>query len=153
MLLNSDAWGASVFPILPELIVSTDDTTEYIFKGMCEEQPKCVLATKLSIMKRGTNVLYQVQDSKSMSRMRVKLNFTFTIMGNRFPLVVTMAGLTEWEMSRQDFVHVEIPGLCIGGGGVSVDQNNHCGHFLCITQKEQKRLGSNTIKRRYSFTG
>jgi hypothetical protein len=41
MLLNcvSDAWGTSVFPVLPELIVSTDDKTEYIFEGMCEEQP------------------------------------------------------------------------------------------------------------------
>ena len=53
MLLNcvSDAWGASVFPLLPELIVSTDDTTEYIFEGTCDEQPKFVLATKSSIMK------------------------------------------------------------------------------------------------------
>ncbi len=35
MLLDmvSAAWGTSVYPMLPELIVSTDDTTEYIFKG------------------------------------------------------------------------------------------------------------------------
>jgi hypothetical protein len=60
MLLNcvSDALGTSVFPLLPELIVSTDDTTEYIFEGACEGQPKFVLATKSSIMKRGTNALY-----------------------------------------------------------------------------------------------
>jgi hypothetical protein len=60
MLLNcvSDALGTSVFPLLPELIVSTDDTTEYTFEGACERQPKFVLATKSSIMKRGTNALY-----------------------------------------------------------------------------------------------
>ena len=42
MLLNcvSDALGTSVFPLLPEMIVSTDDTTEYIFEGACEGQPK-----------------------------------------------------------------------------------------------------------------
>jgi len=62
-----------------------------------------------------------VQDCKSMNGMRVKLTFTFTAMGNCFPLVVTVTGLTEWEMSGKDFVHVEIPGLCIGEGGVSVD--------------------------------
>jgi hypothetical protein len=64
MLLKcvSGAWGTSVFPVLPELIVSTDNTTEYVFEGTCEEQPKFVLATKSSIMKRGTNALYQVQD-------------------------------------------------------------------------------------------
>jgi hypothetical protein len=40
-------------------------------------------------------------------------------MGNCFPLVVTVAGLTEKEMPGKDFVHVQIPGLCIGGGGVT----------------------------------
>jgi len=53
MILNcvSAALGTSVFTLLPELIVSTDDTTEYIFEGTCEGQPKFVLATKSSIMK------------------------------------------------------------------------------------------------------
>ncbi len=117
----ADAWGTSVFPILPKLIVSTDDMTEYILEGMCNEQPKCVLATKSLIMKRGSNALYQVQDSKLMSWTRVKLTFTFTAMGYCFPIVVTVMGLTEWEMPGKDFVNVKIPGLCIGGEGVSVD--------------------------------
>ena len=52
-----------------------------------------------------------------MNGMRVKLTFTFTAMGNCFPLVVTVTGLTKWEMSGKDFVHVEISQLCIGGGG------------------------------------
>ena len=111
MLLNcvSDAWGTSVFPLLPELIVSTNDTTEYIFEGACNEQPTFVLATKSSIMKQEANTLYQVQDSKSMSRMRVKLTSTLTAMGKCFPLVMMVAGLSEWEMSGKDFVHIEIP--------------------------------------------
>ena len=134
MLLNcvSDALGTSVFPLLPELIVSTDDTTEYIFEGTCEGQPQFVLATKSSIMKRGTNALYRVQDCKSMNGMRVKLTFTFTAMGNCFPLVVTVTGLTKWKMSGKDFVHVEIPGLCIGGGGVSIDSSEQCGHLFLM---------------------
>jgi hypothetical protein len=42
MFLNcvSDAWGTSVFSVLPELIVSTDDKRVYIFEGTCEAQPK-----------------------------------------------------------------------------------------------------------------
>ena len=63
----SMAWGASVFPVPPELIISTDDTTEYIFEGMVNEQPQFVLATKLAVSKRGTNSLYRVEDSKSMN--------------------------------------------------------------------------------------
>ncbi len=70
----------------------------------------------------------------------MKLTFTFTAMGNCFPLVVTVTRLTEWEMSRQDFVYVEIPGLRIGGGGVSVDQNKQCGHLflMCNTEGAEK---------------
>jgi hypothetical protein len=142
MLLHlvSNACGTSVFPLLPKLIVSIDDTTEYIFKGVKEAQPTFVLATKPLIMKRTTNSLYCVEDCKSMSGMRVKLTFTFTAMGNCFPLVVTVTGLTEQELSGQDFVHVEIPGLCIGGGGVSVDSNKQCGHLflMCNTEGAEK---------------
>ena len=132
----ANAWGTSVFPVLPELIVSTDDTTEYIFEGKCEKESKFVLATKSSIMKRGSNALYRVHDSKSMSGMRVKLTFTSTAMGNCFPLVVTVTGLTEWEMNGKDFVHIEIPGLCIGGGGVSVDSSEQCGHLFLMRNTE-----------------
>jgi hypothetical protein len=138
MLLKrvADAWGTSVFPVLPELIVSTDDTTEYIFEGKCEKEPRFVIATKSLTMKQGSNALYQVQDNKSMSGMRVKLTFKITAMGNCFPLVVTVTGLTEWEMNGKDFVHVEIPGLCIGGGGVSVDSSQQCGHLFLMHNTE-----------------
>jgi hypothetical protein len=71
-----------------------------------------------------------------MSGMQVKFAFTFTAMGNRFPLVVTVTGLTEQEMSGQDFVHVEIPGLCIGGGCVSVNSNEQCGHLFLMHNTE-----------------
>ncbi len=86
---------------------------------MVNEQPQFVLATKLAVSKRGTNSLYRVEDSKSMNGLQVKLTYTFTVMGNCFPLVVTVAGLIEKEMPGKDFVHVQIPGLCIGGGGVT----------------------------------
>jgi hypothetical protein len=73
-------------------------------------------------------------------RYESETTFTFTTMGNCFPLVVTMAGLTELEISRQDFVHVEISGLCIGGGGASVNPNKQCGHFflMCNTEGAEK---------------
>jgi hypothetical protein len=57
-------------------------------------------------------------------------------MGNCFPFVVTVTGLTEWDMSGKDFVHVEIPGLCIGGGGVSVNSSEQCGHLFLMRNTE-----------------
>jgi hypothetical protein len=53
MLLDmvSTARGTSVYPLLLELIVSTDDTTEYIFEGTQNKEPMFVLATKMVIGK------------------------------------------------------------------------------------------------------
>jgi hypothetical protein len=46
-----------------------------------------------------------MEDSKAMNGMHVKLTFTFTAMGNCFPLVVTVTGLTEKEMPAFVSVH------------------------------------------------
>jgi hypothetical protein len=54
----SASWGTHIVPVHPELIISTDDTTEYIFEGTKDVAPKFVLATKSSILKRGTNAIY-----------------------------------------------------------------------------------------------
>ncbi len=41
-----------------------------------------------------------------------------------------MTGLTEQEMpTREKFLHVKVPGLCIGGGEVKVD-NQEDGHLV-----------------------
>ena len=72
-------------------------------------------------MKKGTDAIYRLEDSKAMNGMQVKLTFSFTAMGNCFPVTVTVSGLTEKEMPPgEEFIHVEIPGLCIGGGDVGV---------------------------------
>jgi hypothetical protein len=51
----------------------------------------------------------------------MKLTFSFTAAGNCFPVTVTVLGITKKEMPPGvDYIHVEIPGLCIGGGDVGV---------------------------------
>ena len=61
--------------------------------------------------------MYKCDENKSMSGMRVKLTFTFSAMGTCFPLVCTVSGLTEREMLMgEEFIHIRVPGLCIGGG-------------------------------------
>jgi hypothetical protein len=57
-------------------------------------------------------------------------------MGNCFPLVVTVVGFTEKEITGKDFVHVHIPGLCIGGRGISVDFNQQLIHLFLIRNAE-----------------
>ncbi len=74
--------------------------------------------------------MYKCEDNKSMSGTHVKLTFTFSAMGTCFPLVSTVSGLTEIEMpTGKEFIHVTVPGLCIGGGGVNIN-NQEVSHLL-----------------------
>ncbi len=48
-----------------------------------------------------------------------------------------MLGLTNKEMPPgEDFIHVEIPGLCIGGGDVCVDSSQQVGHLFLMRNSE-----------------
>jgi hypothetical protein len=140
--MATDIIDAAVYPVEPYLLYSTDDTTEYIFEGTQNKFVHYVLATKSSIAKRGTNAVYKCGDNKSMSGMRVKLTFTFSAMGACFSLVCTVSGLTEREMPMgEEFIHIRVPGLCIGGGGVNIN-NQEVGHLLFmrnIDGAEKKR--------------
>jgi hypothetical protein len=41
-----------------------------------------------------------------------------------------MTGLSEREMPiGKEFIHVKVPGLCIGGGGVNIN-NQEVGHLI-----------------------
>jgi hypothetical protein len=78
-----------------------------------------------------------------MSGMRVKLTFTFSAMGTCFPLDGTVAGLNEREMpTGKEFIPVKVSGLCIGGGGVNIN-NQEVGHLLFMRNTvgaEKKRF-------------
>ncbi len=58
-------------------------------------------------------------------------------MGNCFLVRVTVSGLTKKEMPPvEDFIHVEIPGLCIGGGDVGVGFSQQAGHLFLMRNTE-----------------
>jgi hypothetical protein len=98
-----------------------------------------------SVSKCGTNVLYKCKDNQSMSGTQVKLTFTFSAMGTCFLLVCTISGLTKREMpTGQEFIHVNVPGLCIGGGGVNIN-NDVVGHVLFMRNTEGLFVGNNII--------
>ena len=151
----SASWGTHIVPVRPELIISTDDTTEYIFEGTKDVAPKFVLATKSSILKSGTNAIYRPEDSKAMNGMRVKLTFSFTAGGNSFLVAVTVTGLTKKEMPPgEDFIHVEIQGMCIGGGdvGVGLCSSQQVGHLFLMRNSERRRRQGGLGVRAYERT-
>ena len=77
-----------------------------------------------------------------MNGMQVKLTFSFTAGGNSFPVAVTVSGLTKKEMPPgEDFIHVEIPGMCIVCSDV----------FVGVGSSQQVDRRSSTIRNIFSF--
>jgi len=72
-LVTNACNGIPMFPVRPELITSTDESTQYIFDGQRAHKEKFTLVTKTSNRVRGTNAVYKFDDGKDMCGMRVKL--------------------------------------------------------------------------------
>ena len=129
-----------MFPVQPELITSTDESTQYIFEGNKAHQDKFTLVTKESNGVRGTNAIYKLDDGKDMCGMRVKLTQTFNGTGQCAPLLITVSGLNERELPPdKDFVVLKIQGLCIGGIGIGGDTQLGYVVFTKKNQGQKKR--------------
>ena len=102
------------------MVLSTDDTVNYIYEGKGKENDSFRLVASKSVAKAGTRSKYKVDKSKNMSGMRVKLTYTFTGSGVMAPIFVTVLGLTRREMPNHHCIAMDIEGLCVGGAGVNV---------------------------------
>lgn len=120
--LASKALGdLPVRPVKPELIFSTDDTTVFIYEGKQNKKDKWSMVTKSSLAGSGTKSCYSLDDGSNMNGLRIKMTFTFSAAGTCAPLFFSVCGLTEQELPGESgFLHIEVPGLCVGGAGVNV---------------------------------
>ena len=139
-----EAYGNDVpiLPVRPELILSTDDTVQYIFEGKGELNNLFRLVSSKAILKAGTRSKYNNDDSKNMCGLRVKLTYTFTGAGTMAPIFISVLGLNDRELPQDQCVSVKIPGLCVGGGGVTVDNK---GYDILMFMRGDKGID----KRRY----
>ena len=55
--------GVPVFPVHPELIFSTDESTQFVYEGYRGEEEQFRLVTKSSCKDKGTNATYHVEES------------------------------------------------------------------------------------------
>jgi len=140
MLYNyvTEIRGCPQYPVKPWLIFSTDDTKPYIFEGTSVVCDKAKLVTSESVTSSNTMSCFRLDDGSSMKGMRVDMTFSFSAAGTCLPVVVTVSGLSEQELPGTDFLDLEVPGLCIGGGGVSVS-NEQVGHVLFMRSTEKAK--------------
>ncbi len=75
-LITDSRGGVPVVLIRPELIISINDSTVFIFYGSTTKNDEFRLVTKESCLNRGTNAVYTVNECDHMNGMRVKLRQT-----------------------------------------------------------------------------
>ena len=121
--------GAPIWAVKPQLLFSTDDTTTFIFDGKDGKKGKWVFASDTAVKNRGTSSIYRQEKVNIMNGLRVKVTFTFSAAGMTAPLFITISGVSEDEMPDEEFLHVQVPGLAVGGAGVTVG-NKTMGHIF-----------------------
>jgi hypothetical protein len=123
------------------MITSTDDTCEYVHEGSVDKPDVFRLVSKQSVKARGTRALFDLNKGKDqMNGIRCKISLTMNAIGAHSPIVVSISGLSDYEMPiDEDVLAVEVPGLCVGGG---VRSNTHVGYILFLKKNsgaDQKR--------------
>ena len=122
--------------------MTTDDTVQFIFDRKGESQDQFRLVATNSLKKAGTRSKYKNNDTNNMNVLRVKLTYTFCGAGMMASIFISVLGLNEREMPDDDCISLTIPGLCVGGGGVTVG-SKECGTLLFM------RGDSGSDKKRY----
>lgn len=132
-----------VYPVDPNLVMSTDDTTVFAFEGMKDGIGKW--EWKLVDQTQGDSSVrsdFEVSnDAENSGGLRVRLTFTFTASGLAAPPYVAVSGLTDEELCPKKcpggILATEVEGLCKGGD----DLFNSGAGWLVFLRADKKENG------------
>lgn len=114
----SSVHNADFFNVHPALLMSTDDTTVFVFDGKANNLVPLFLHGKNT--SAYSTYATDVGGIDMKSGLRLKLTFTMSALGFMAPLYVNVYGLKEMELPASKFpsgiLVLEIPGLCYGRG-------------------------------------
>ena len=133
----SEVRGTAVFPVKPHNIWTIDDTTIWKFIGKAAARDSAKLVTKESVACRANDSVWMLDESNSFKGISVSLTFAFSGAGTALPIVVCVSGLTESELPDTDFLHLVVPGLCVGAGANIQIKSD--GHVLFMRSTERAR--------------
>ena len=112
----AEARGTPVFPVKPYNLWTLDDSAAYVFARLSNPKEEVKLTLASSARASGTDSLWIPDHNNSMKGMRVALTCGFSGAGTSMPIVACVSGLSEHELPGTEFLVLEIPGFCIGGG-------------------------------------
>ncbi|CAB9522639.1 expressed unknown protein [Seminavis robusta] len=108
--------GGPLLPVRKGLILSSDDTTEWIVEGLNKKNIDKIRFTHSSSYNgKGTRLSTNLNEAMATG-IQVKLSVTMTAAGTTAPLFVSITGLNERELTDQEdndsgVLILEIPGL------------------------------------------
>ena len=114
---------APVYPILPGLIFSTDDSTLFVFKGKAKTAESWYLLQDNGfndgVAKYNQSVYGNEEGGTDhLNGLRVRLTFTMNATGMLAATFITVTGVSEKELPKKTcpsgVLYIQIPGLCIG---------------------------------------
>jgi len=111
-----EARGTNVVPVKRHNTWTIDDSTVFKFAGTSSINNKSELVAKESVKASGNESIWTMDEGNAMRGLRVAFTFAFSGAGTSLPIVACVSGLSEQELPETDFLEVEIPGFCIGGG-------------------------------------
>ena len=112
--LLENALSVSVYPISPENVLSTDDTTEYIFYGSRNNVEPWKIVGISARKNRGHNSFNHVDHSHAKyGGFRIKIAVTISAAGQMARLVLVLSGLNEDELKMSEDEIVKHRGVCV----------------------------------------
>ena len=105
----------------PWVVLSSDDTTEYVtLSTQPEQSSKVGVVAKASLNAQGTRSILHVDHSRKMNGRRVKRHFISNGAGDCAPAVWCDIYIKqEMPMDGKHFIVWRVQGLCIGGYGIN----------------------------------
>jgi len=125
--------------IRPSHITSTDDIATWYLDTIKQEDPSFYLVHKSSLNRAGTRSNFTSNGESQCDGIRCKFTHTFTMSGISADIFISIAGLSDYELPKnvtpEGILLLEVEGLSIGGGGISV--NDRRNGFVCLMRKEK----------------
>ena len=116
----------------------------YVFEGKGKDNDFFRLVSSKALKHAGTRLKFQSDDSNMMNGMKVKLTFTFPAIGTCAPIFISVCELTLKELLKEACIILQVEGLCIGSGGVSIG-NKEKGYIMFM------RNDADVDKQRYKY--
>ena len=112
-------YNLPVFPIHSDLILSTDDTVNYIFEGKGSDNGSFRLISSKENTNSVTRSNYKNEDTNNICGLRVKINYTFSAADTMDPKFISVLGLREIDPPKELIFLIKITVIYVGGGGVN----------------------------------